>query len=129
MSDKSDACTRTANTLLGLFGAWEAIEKEWPKYEDELRKDLNWETNHPYGKRRVAAWQKGIDLRNQLKADVHQLNMALVGFRTPVQKKEKSKNPFKSKASLPGAKAMLKTYDGVMKDYNGIIEASGHLFR
>jgi hypothetical protein len=129
VSDASDKATMTSGTLLQLFTIWEGIQDEWDKWEHELVKDLNWETNHPYGKRRVAVWQKGKDLREKLRADVHELNMALGAFRTFLQKKEKSKNPFKSKKSLPGAKAMLKTYDGIMNDYNTVIRDAGTLFR
>jgi hypothetical protein len=129
VSDASDKATTTSNTLLQMFGIWEGIQDEWDKWEAELRRDPNWETNHAYGKRRTAVWQKGKDLRAKLEGDINALNQALGAFRTYLQKKEKSKNPFKSKKSLPGAKAMLKVYDGVMTDYNAVVRESGHLFR
>lgn len=129
VSDASDKATTTSNTLLQLFGIWEGIQDEWDKWAAELRQDLNWETNHPYGKRRTAVWQKGMDTRAKLQSDVNEVNTALSAFRAYVTKKEKSKNIFKSKKSLPGAKAMLKAYDGVMVDYNAILRDSGHLFR
>jgi hypothetical protein len=129
VSDKSDACLRTAGALINHFGEWKKIQDEWDKWEDELARDLKWETNHPYGKRRIAAWQKGIDLRVKLKGEVNDLNKVLGEFRAFLAKKEKSKNPFKSKTSLPGAKAMLKSYEPVVSEFDQILSMSGKLFR
>lgn len=127
VSDRSDACTQTSNLLLQLVEVWGGVQKDWDKYEPEMLKLKNWE-DHPYAKKRIAIWEKGKGLAARLKGEIHQLNMALSEFRQFLQKKEKSKNPFKSKNSLPGAKAMVKSYDTVLKDYTDIMLLSQRQF-
>src|SRR5690606_25230462 len=95
------------------------------KWEHELIQDLDWEKNHPYGKRRIAAWEKGKAGRAKLRNDVNQLYHAIQDFDEYLTKKEKSKNPFKSKKSVPAARKMLKMYEDVTKDYETIISATG----
>jgi hypothetical protein len=45
----------------------------------------------------------------------------VVDFRGFVAKKEKSKNPFKSKNSLPSSKETIKIYDKVLKDLTDLM--------
>ena len=120
LSEKGDACSKTANLLLHVLQAWPVVDKEWDKWEPEFIKLPNWE-DHPYAKKRIAIWQKGKDLSAKLKVDIDALNKAVVDFRGYVAKKEKSKNPFKSKNSLPSSKETIKVYDKVMKDLTDLM--------
>jgi hypothetical protein len=128
LSEKGDACAQTANNLLHVLQAWPVVDKEWSKWEPEMIKLSNWE-DHPYAKKRAAIWQKGKDLSAKLKNEIHVLNMAMADFKGYVTKKEKSKNPFKSKNSLPSSKETIKLYDKVLQDLNELAQNGGSVFR
>src|SRR5579875_2831597 len=115
VGEKGDACHKTAVSLLKVLEAWPAVDKEWDRWEDEMRKLPNWE-DHPYAKKRIAVWQMGKDLAGKLKSEINALNMAVADFKSFIDKKEKSKNPFKSKNSLPSSKQTIKMYQSVVHD-------------
>lgn len=127
LREKGDACAKTANLLLHVLQAWPAVDKEWDKWEPEMVKLSNWE-DHPYAKKRIAIWQKGKDLSAKLKNETHVLNMAVADFKGYVTKKEKSKNPFKSKNSLPSSKETIKIYDKVLQNLNTLAQNGSRAF-
>jgi len=127
LSDKSDICVKTANSLLKVLEAWPALDQEWDKWEGEMVKLPNWE-DHPYAKKRIAVWQMGKDLSAKLKGEINALNMALADFKAFIAKKEKSKNPFKSKNSLPSSKQTIKDYDKVLLDLNQLAQMGSRAF-
>ena len=128
LSDKGDVCAKTANNLLNVLKAWPAVDKEWDKWEPEMIKLPNWE-DHPYAKKRIAVWQMGHDLSAKLKNEIHVLNMAVADFKAYVAKKEKSKNPFKSKNSLPSSKETIKMYDRALQNLTDLAQNGGRTFR
>jgi len=127
LSAKGDACAKTANSLLNVLKAWPAVDKEWDKWEPEFAKLSNWE-DHPYAKKRIAVWQMGKDLSAKLKNEIHALNMDLATFKGYVTKKEKSKNPFKSKNSLPSSKETIKMYDKALQNLTELAQNGSHAF-
>ena len=127
LGEKGDACARTANSLLNVLKAWPPVDKEWDKWEPEMIKLPNWE-DHPYAKKRIAIWQMGKDLSARLKNEIHVLNMAVVEFRTFVAKKEKSKNPFKSKTSLPSSKDTIRMYDKALQNLTELAQSGSRAF-
>lgn len=127
ISEKSDACIKTGNTLLKVLQVWPPLNAEWDKWEPEMLKLPDYE-KHPYIIKRYAVWEKGKELSGQLRSEMQALTHAVDDFRNYLAKKEKSKNPFKSKASLPGSKALVKLYDKVLKDYSGIVTLGSKAF-
>jgi hypothetical protein len=128
LSEKGDACAKTANNLVNVLKAWPAVDKEWDKWEPEMLKLPDWE-DHPYAKKRSAVWQLGHDLSAKLKNEIHVLNVAVFDFRGFVTKKEKSKNPFKSKNSLPSSKATIQMYDKALQNLTELAKNGGDTFR
>ncbi len=127
LSEKGEACAKTANSLMNVLKAWPAVDKEWDKWEPEMVKLPNWE-DRPYAKKRIAVWQMGKDLSAKLKNEIHALNMALADFKAFVTKKEKSKNPFKSKNSLPSSKESIKMYDKALQGLTELAQNGSRAF-
>jgi len=77
---------------------------------------------------REACWDRGVDLLNRLKTRLKDFDLTLSPFRTYITKKEKSKNPFKSKKSIPAAKAAIQAYDRFRQDCLTAQTAGGRVF-
>ncbi|MDT8342871.1 MAG: hypothetical protein RQ752_00440 [Thermohalobaculum sp.] len=125
---KADSCQKTSANFKLICEAWTTCQADWDKYEPEMLKLKNWE-DHPYAKKRIAVWEKGKSLSADLLKNANEMNTIISGFNVYISKREKSKNPFRSKKSLPAARGMIDTYSKVAKDYVQLALHGRSLFR
>lgn len=129
ISAASEQCIRTSGMLQKLSEAMDANGDKWtPKVEEEMRQLGDWE-KHPVAIERAKIWSKGMELRKQLRQEVNTINHSLSDFKKYIQKKEKSKNPFKSKKSLPAAKEMIGMFEKVQSEFEVVLTKMGSAFR
>ncbi|MCL5779327.1 hypothetical protein M1105_20480 [Limibaculum sp. FT325] len=124
---KASKCHETSKRLEGVCKAWEIYQSQWDKYEPEMVKLANWE-DHPYAKKRIAVWERGKNLAAQLRKEAYTMNDAVSDFNLYIAKREKSKNPFRSKKSLPAAREMIVNYSDVAENYVKLAIQGGHIF-
>jgi hypothetical protein len=121
-----DECEGILTKLVQAGDEMAANSDEWDKY----RSNYNDPGFEKVRTDREEIWERGMQLCRDLHDAAHKLNLVLSEFRTYIQKKEKSKNPFKSKKSLPAAKDTIRVYDGfyqnVTKALSAIRSASFH---
>jgi hypothetical protein len=88
-------------------------------HEEMLANNAEWDKNvsnpnSPAFKKvqtdREQIFDRGKPLCDKLQAALNNLSPVLSAFRTYIDKKAKSKNPFKSKKSLPAAQDTIKVY-------------------
>lgn len=129
ISAASEKCIRTCKTLQQLS---ELMDKNGDKWTDQVKREMvqlgDWE-KHPVAIERAKIWEKGMQLKRQLQDEANAMGHALSDFRKFIQKKEKSKNPFKSKKSLPAAKEMIKLFESVQGEFRTVISKMGSAFR
>lgn len=129
ISAASEKCIRTSGILQKLSEAMDANGDKWTsKVEAEMRQIGDWE-KHPVAIERAKIWDKGMELRKQLRDEVNAINHSLGDFKKYIAKKEKSKNPFKGKKSLPLAKEMIGMFDNVQKEFEVVLTKMGSAFR
>jgi hypothetical protein len=129
ISAASEKCMRTCGILEKLSKAMDENGDKWTsKVEAEMRQLGDWE-KHPVAIERDKIWQKGKDLRQQLRNEVNEIYHSIGDFKKYIAKKEKSKNPFKSKKSLPAAKEMVGMFDKVQGEFETVLTKMGSAFR
>ena len=128
LTDQTDVCNATSVNLLKIIQVWPALDAEWDKWEHEMVLLSNWE-DHPYGKKRAAVWTKGRELAARLRQEANALSDINSEFNQYILKKEKSKNPFKSKKSVPAAKAAIKAFFNSAQKLNDLASSGLSTFR
>jgi hypothetical protein len=129
ISSSSEQCIRICGSLQKLSLIMEQNDDKWTdKVKDEMRQLGDWE-KHPVAIERAKIWEKGMQLRRELQTDVNALGSSLSDFKKFIAKKEKSKNPFRSKKSLPAAKEMIKLFEGVQGELRSVWSRMGEVFR
>jgi len=128
ISSASENCIRTCGTLQKLSDAMDENGDKWTdKVEAEMCQLGDWE-KHAVAIERAKIWQKGKDLRQQLKNEINSIDDSIGDFKKFIAKKEKSKNPFRGKKSLPAAKDMISMFEGVKKEFDTVLEKMGRAF-
>lgn len=139
MGKKTDATIKAMNAKLGelnktclnLAKLAEAMEKnnsDWDRHASEIARLPDY-TQHPVAKARELIWGKGREMRKRLQDDMNAFNNDLSDFRKFVKKKEASKNPFKSKKSLPLAKQAIDEFAASSAMFNAVFVEAGQVFR
>lgn len=139
MGKKTDATIKALNGKLGdlnktcmnlakLAEAMAKNDNDWDKHRAEMSRLPDY-TQHPVAKARELIWTKGREMRERLKNDMNAFNNDLGDFRKFVKKKEASKNPFKSKKSLPLAKKAIDEFAASSQMFNEVFTEAGRVFR
>lgn len=100
----------------------EAAQNDWETRRLEMeRNGERGYSQEPLYRTMHSIWQgksmdrnHGMHLADKLRQAANQLSSKLAVFQAFIDKKSKSKNPFKSKKSLPGAKATVAEYQNVV---------------
>jgi hypothetical protein len=115
----------------------EAAQNEWEARRREMEQTgEKGYSQEPLYKKMNSIWSgKGMDrnhgmhLADKLRQAASDLSKKLVVFKAFIDKKARSKNPFKSKKSLPGALATISEYEGVVAMMNSAADEIYQAFR
>ncbi len=145
-----DACEGSITEMSQLAVQMDANGQQWDKYSGaylthfnrlysqgikdiaEMLKDAEfkraYEPFHSVEVEREQVWTAGKKAKFKLGNDLSAMSRVISEFSRYIDKKSKSKNPFKSKKSLPAAKETLRVYEEFHRAAYGALEKLGRYF-